>query len=60
MIITYCVCALQSSNAEVERGFSEMSRIKTLLRNKLLLQNLDKLMTISWTGEEIKSFIPDP
>ena len=52
-------CALPSSNAEIERGFSAMSRIKTLSRNKLLTENLDNLMIISLIGEDVKDFNPD-
>ena len=52
-------CALPSSNAEVERGFSAMKRIKTELRNRLLSETLDTLMTISLLGEPIEKFNPE-
>lgn len=41
---------LPCSNAEVERGFSAMKRIKTLERNKLLPETLFSLMMISLDG----------
>jgi len=43
-------CALPCSNAEVERGFSTMNRIKTKERNRLLSQTLGSLMMLSLNG----------
>jgi len=40
------------SNAEVERGFSCMNRIKTKIRNKLLPETLNELMMIDLNGGE--------
>ena len=40
------------SNADVERGFSAMNRIKTSLRTRLLNENLNALMLISLEGGE--------
>ena len=50
---------IPSSNAEVERGFSAMKRIKTLLRNRMGTNLMDKLMNISLNGEEIANWNPE-
>ena len=47
---------LPVSNAEVERGFSALSRIKTKLRNKLSVGRLEDLMMISLNGPNIKDW----
>ena len=52
-------CSLPTTNAEVERGFSCMKRIKTNLRNKLLIGTLHHLMMISLNGEDISTWTPD-
>ena len=41
------------SNAEVERGFSCLKRIKTLQRNRLLSESISSLMMISLNGVDI-------
>jgi len=41
---------LPCTNAEVERGFSAMNRIKTDIRNRLLPEKLNDLMMISLNG----------
>jgi len=43
---------LPCTNAEVERGFSAMNRIKTDIRNRLLPEKLNDLMMISLNGGE--------
>ena len=47
---------LPSSNAEVERGFSCMKRIKTQLRNRMSTQLLEDLMNISLNGDKIEDW----
>jgi len=44
--------SLPISNAEVERGFSAVNRIKTDLRNRLSTGKLEDLMMISLNGPE--------
>ena len=46
------------SNAEIERGFSCMARIKTDIRNRLLTETLDYLMNISNNGAKIGEYNP--
>jgi len=41
---------LPCSNAQVERGFSAMNRIKTKIRNKLLPETLNELMILDLNG----------
>ena len=43
---------LPISNADVERGFSCMNRVKTDLRNRLTVSSLDTLLRISIEGPE--------
>ena len=47
--------SLSSSNVEVERGFSDMNKIKTKLRNKLDAGRIQDLMSITLNGEEVKN-----
>jgi hypothetical protein len=47
------------SNAEVERGFSTMNRIKTKIRNRLLPENLKELMVIDLVGEDSVEWIKE-
>ena len=55
--------ALPCSNAEVQRGFSAMKRIKTLNRNRLLIRTLNSVMMISfptskgWCKQNIHVYI---
>lgn len=51
--------ALPSSNAEVERGFSCMNRIKTKLRNKLSVGRMQDLIAISLNGQPVKDWSPN-
>ena len=46
--------ALSTTNAEIERGFSCMKRIKTDFRNKLSIGRLQDLLMISLHEEDIK------
>ena len=48
--------SLPCSNAEVERGFSTLSNIKTDKRNRLLDTSLNDFMTISLNGKNIEDF----
>ncbi|MCO5597350.1 hypothetical protein L7F22_051426 [Adiantum nelumboides] len=41
-----------ASTANCERGFSKMNRIKSNDRNRLTLENLNKLMFLSYNGEK--------
>ena len=43
---------LPVSNADAERGFSCMNRVKTELRNRLTVSSLDSLLRISMEGPE--------
>ena len=43
---------LSVSNADVERGFSCMNRVKTELRNRLTVSSLDNLLRISTEGPD--------
>ena len=43
---------LPVSNADVERGFSCMNRVKRELRNRLTVSSLDSLLCISIEGPE--------
>ena len=47
-------CSLPCTNAEVERGFSAMNRIKTTERNHLLPQTLGSLIMISLNGPPVE------
>jgi len=49
---------LPISNAEVERGFSSMYRIKTYSRNRLLTGILENLMMISLNGDDLPQWDP--
>ena len=51
--------ALPCSNAEVERGFSAMNRIKTDLKNRLSVCRLEDLLMISLNGPEINEWNVD-
>ena len=42
------------------QSFLQWAELKTLWGNRLLPENLDKLMSISLIGVEVKSFNPDP
>ena len=48
--------ALPVSNADSERGFSRMIRVKTTLRNCLTVSSLDTLLRISMKGPEHTKF----
>ena len=48
--------ALPVSNADSERGFSGMNRVKTQLRNRLTVSSLDTLLRISIEGPDISQF----
>ena len=48
--------ALPVSNADAERGFSCMNRVKTQLRNHLTVCSLDTLLRISIEGPDISQF----
>ena len=48
--------ALPVSNADSERGFSCMNRVKTQLRNRLTVSSLDTLLRISIEGPDISHF----
>ena len=48
--------ALPVSNADSERGFSCMNRVKTQLRNRLSVSSLDTLLRISIEGPDISHF----
>jgi len=50
--------ALPLSNAEVERGFSAMNRVKNDLRNRLSVGKLEDLMMITLNGPEVKDWNP--
>jgi hypothetical protein len=43
---------LPVTNADSERGFSVMNRVKTVLRNRLTVSSLDSLLRISIEGPE--------
>ena len=47
---------LPVTNADSERGFSVMNRVKTILRNRLTVSSLDTLLRISIEGPERTSF----
>lgn len=52
--------SLPVSSACCERGFSAVTRIKTVYRISLLPKTLDNLMQISVNGPPIKDFDPSP
>ena len=52
--------SLPVSSACCERGFSAITRIKTVYRTSLLPQTLDNLMQISINGPPISDFDPSP
>ena len=47
---------LPVTNADSERGFSCMNRVKTILRNRLTVSSLDILLRISMEGPERTNF----
>ena len=47
---------LPVSNADSERGFSCMNKIKTQLHNRLTVSSLDTLLRISIEGSDISQF----
>ena len=50
------VLVLPSTFASCERGFSRMKCIKTDLRSRLTMGNLDSLMLIGLSGVLVKDF----
>ena len=53
------VLVLPSSSTSCERGFSRINCIKTDLRSRLTMGNLDSLMLIGLSGVSVKEFDPN-
>ena len=60
LVLVEIMTVLSPCTASCERSFSVMNKIKTNLRTTMQQGNLQDLMTVSSSTEDIKSFDPKP
>ena len=54
------ILTLPATSSEVERGFSQMKLIKTIIRLKISTENFNNIMTIKMLAASIDEFDPIP
>ena len=57
LTVMYLILTLPATSSEVERGFSQMKLIKTIIRLKISTENI---MTIKMLAASIDEFDPIP